>query len=457
MKFISTRGRAPAVSFSEAVAQGLAPDGGLYLPEKLPHLGPHLGTWADLDYPALCEAFLAHFATDLGRGDLGRIVERSYAGFDHAEIAPLRRLSDDRFVLELFHGPTLAFKDFALQLLGNLYEEQIARTGRPIAVLGATSGDTGAAAIHGLLGKEGVTTFILYPDGRVSPLQERQMTCTGSETVFPLAIAGSFDDAQTALKEVFGDRGFAEEVGLSAVNSINLARILAQCVYYLYAFFRLPEDVREKAVFVVPTGNFGNVLAGWLVRRMGAPIRGFRVATNRNDILHRLFQTGVYELGSVEPSLAPSMDIQVASNFERFLYYMVGEDPARVREVMAAFRQSGKYAFEDFDGDCFTSSCTGDGEIGQLIRHVYERYGYVVDPHTACGFAGPGEGVEVALATAHPAKFPETICESVGLDSTHPSLEALKGRQPVKYRVDPTPEAIKAFMREHVSHEQPDR
>ncbi len=457
MKYSSTRGQAPSVSFSEAVAQGLAPDGGLYLPDQLPDLKRHLGVWQSLDYPALCEAFFAHFATDLGRGELGRMVERSYAGFDHPEIAPLRRLSEERFVLELFHGPTLAFKDFALQLLGNLYEAQIARSGMPIAVLGATSGDTGAAAIHGLLGKSGVATFILYPDGRVSPLQERQMTCTGADNVFPLAIEGSFDDAQAALKEVFGDREFAGEVGLSAVNSINLARILAQCVYYLYAFFRLPDEAREEATFVVPTGNFGNVLAGWLVRRMGVPIRGFRVATNRNDILHRLFQTGIYELGSVEPSLAPSMDIQVASNFERFLFYMVGSDPARVREVMAAFRESGRYVFESFDGDCFTSSCTGDEDIGRLIREVYERYGYVVDPHTACGFAGAGEdasGPEVILATAHPAKFPETIRAATGLDPTHPSLEVLKDRQPVKYKVDPTPEAIKACIRQYLSHEQ---
>ena len=448
MKFISTRGEAPAVSFSTAVAQGLAPDGGLYLPESLPDLMPRLAEWEGLDYATLCEAFFRIFATDLDRAELGRIVARSYTKFDHPEIAPLRKLDEDRFVLELFHGPTLAFKDFALQLLGNLYEAQIARTGEPIAVLGATSGDTGAAAIHGLLGKSGVTTFILYPDGRVSPLQERQMTCTGADNVFPLAIQGSFDDAQAALKEVFGDHAFAREVGLSAVNSINLARILAQCVYYLYAFFRLPAGIREQATFVVPTGNFGNVLAGWLVKRMGVPIRGFRVATNQNDILHRLFETGVYELGPVEPSLAPSMDIQVASNFERFLYYMVDCDPARVREVMQAFREKGRYEFSDFRRDCFSSSRTDDADIAAIISSVYRKYGYVVDPHTACGFAqGASAGPEVVLATAHPAKFPETITEAIGEEPTHPSLEALKAREIVKHAVEPTAGAIKAFMR----------
>ncbi|MGC6606894.1 MAG: threonine synthase, partial [Lentimonas sp.] len=306
MQFISTRGQVPPVSFSTAVAQGLAPDAGLYLPEELPDLTPYLKEWEGLSYAELCEAFFAIFATDIDPQELHAIVSRSYKQFDHKDIAPIVELGDDRFVLELFHGPTLAFKDFALQLLGNLYASQIARTSKPISVLGATSGDTGAAAIHGLLGKKGVTTFILYPDGRISPLQERQMTCTGADNVFPLAIKGSFDDAQTAMKTVFEDQEFAAEVGLSAVNSINLARILAQCVYYLSAFFRLPADKREEVTFVVPTGNFGNVLAGWLVQRMGVPIKGFRVATNQNDILHRLFETGIYQLDAVEPSLAPS-------------------------------------------------------------------------------------------------------------------------------------------------------
>lgn len=451
MNYISTRGQVPAVSFSTAVAQGLAPDGGLYLPETLPDLKPHLAAWSQLSYAELCEAFFAVFATDIDPAELHRVVERSYIHFDHIDIAPIMELDADRYVLELFHGPTLAFKDFALQLLGNLYESQITRTGGRISVLGATSGDTGAAAIHGLLGKEGVTTFILYPDGRISPLQERQMTCTGSDDVFPLAIQGSFDDAQTAMKTVFEDREFADEVGLSAVNSINLARILAQCVYYLSAYFRLPEAVRKELTFVVPTGNFGNVLAGWLVQRMGVPIKGFRVATNQNDILHRLFQTGRYELEAVAPSVAPSMDIQVASNFERFIYYAEGGDPARVREIIQTFKATGRYRFENFDRESFTSSRTDDAQIAAIIQSVYERYGYIVDPHTACGFSDVGGGKEIILATAHPAKFPDTIQAAIGQDSTHPSLEALKSRPIIKHSVEPTPEAIKAFMRARVS------
>ena len=446
MHYISTRGQVPPVPFSVAVAQGLAPDGGLYLPEALPDLKPYLAKWEAFDYVDMCDAFFSLFATDIDRDELRAIVENSYRKFSHTAIAPTRKLSDDCFVLELFHGPTLAFKDFALQLLGNLYEAQIKRTGKPISVLGATSGDTGAAAIHGLLGKPGAKIFILYPDGRIAPLQERQMTCTGADNVFPLAIRGSFDDAQTAMKTVFQDRAFAEEVGLSAVNSINLARILAQCVYYLFAFFHLPSKLREAATFVVPTGNFGNVLAGWLIQKMGVPIKGFRVATNKNDILHRLFQTGRYELGAVDPSVAPSMDIQVASNFERFIYYHEAENPAKVRAIMQTFKETGNYTFDSFEADGIQSSRTDDHEISEWIRHVYKQYGYCVDPHTACGFSGDFQGPQVILATAHPAKFPKVIAESIRKEITHPSLETLKLREIVKYTVEPTPEAIKAFM-----------
>ena len=276
------------------------------------------------------------------------------------------------------------------------------------------------------------------------------MTCTGADNVFPLAIKGSFDDAQTAMKTVFEDREFAAEVGLSAVNSINLARILAQCVYYLSAFFRLPEEVREQTTFVVPTGNFGNVLAGWLVQRMGVPIKGFQVATNQNDILHRLFQTGTYELDAVAPSVAPSMDIQVASNFERFIYYAEGRDPAKVREIIHTFKTTGKYVFENFDRDTFSSSRTDDAAIAAMIREIYETYNYVADPHTACGFTDLPDGPNLVLSTAHPAKFPDTIQAAIGIDSTHPTLEALKPKEIVKHHVEPTPEGIKAFMRDRV-------
>ncbi|MCF7687174.1 MAG: threonine synthase [Cephaloticoccus sp.] len=450
MNFVSTRGQTPPLGFSAAVATGLAPDGGLYLPENLPDISTQWSKWAGLGYADLCFEFMRLFATDIPADDLRGIVTKSYTKFEHPDIAPLVKLDDRTFVLELFHGPTLAFKDFALQLLGNLYGYQCARQGETINVLGATSGDTGAAAIHALLGKPGTAIFILYPDGRVSPLQERQMACTGADNVYAMAINGSFDDAQAALKEIFADQEFRTRHSLSAVNSINLARVLAQCVYYLYAWLRLPAGVRKEVEFVVPTGNFGNVLAGWLLHKMGVPIPAFKVATNQNDILYRLFTTGEYRMESVRPSLAPSMDIQVASNFERFLYYSLDQDPARVREAMVNFKQFGVQRFGDFNRDIFSATRCADAEIPAIIRGLHDKFGYVADPHTACAFKGLApDRVSVVLATASPAKFPETIRSAIGLEPTHPSLEALKTRPIVKHLVDANSAAIARFVTGH--------
>jgi threonine synthase len=447
MRFVSTRGQTPALSFSDAVATGLAPDGGLYLPDKLPDLSGKLDAWAKLSYPELCFEFLKLFATDIAPETLRKIVNKSYTRFDHDEIAPLKQLDERTWVLELFHGPTLAFKDFALQLLGNLYEHQCAVRSESLTVLGATSGDTGAAAIHGLLDRARAKIFILYPDGRVSPLQERQMACTGADNVFALAVDGTFDDAQAVLKTIFEDQAFRARHRLSAVNSINLARVLAQCVYYLYAWLRLPPAARANLEFVVPTGNFGNVLAGYLVQKMGVPITGFRVATNQNDILYRLFTTGDYSVSDVHPSHAPSMDIQVASNFERFLYFMENRDPARVRAVMSEFKQTGRYKFENFNRDCFTASRTTDAEIASIIRDVHSKYGYIVDPHTACGFKDLSKDrTNVVLATAHPAKFPEVIKQATGVTSTHPALESLKSKPLIKHRIPATVDAVRHFI-----------
>ena len=447
MKFVSTRGQTLPHSFSEAVAVGLAPDGGLFLPESLPNIAERLPRWAGLDYADLCFEFLRLFATDIESEVLHEIVRKSYCTFSHPDIAPLRQLDERLHVLELFHGPTLAFKDFALQLLGNLYEHQCRTTGQAINVLGATSGDTGAAAIHGLLGKPDTAVFILYPDGRVSPLQERQMACTGAANVYALAVEGSFDDAQRALKEIFGDHAFAQRHNLSAVNSINLARVLAQCVYYLFAWLRLPAVARANVEFVVPTGNFGNVFAGWLLSRMGVPIGGFKVATNQNDILHRLFTTGDYRCGVVTPSLAPSMDIQMASNFERFLSYALAGDAAQLRAVMTQIKDTGAYRFANFEHAIFSSSRASDAEITGIIRRMHTRYGYIVDPHTACAFKELNpDRVSVVLATAHPAKFPDAIRAAAGVESTHPALEALKSRPLVKYPLRPTVAAIQQFI-----------
>ena len=448
MNFVSTRGLSEPHSFSEAMKIGLAPDGGLFVPEILPNLRLKLSGWEGKSYPDLCALFFREFATDIDEEELVAIVEESYSDFDNKEHALLVSLSESISVLELFHGPTLAFKDFALQLLGKLYERQVSKTGLSINVLGATSGDTGAAAISGLVGKKGVNIFILYPDGRVSPLQERQMTCTGETNVYPMAITGSFDEAQAALKEVFGDRDFSRAVNLSAVNSINLARILGQCVYYLYAWLKLPVGQREKTTFVVPTGNFGNVLAGWMASQMGMQVAGFRVATNRNDILHRFFSSGDYSVDNASASLAPSMDIQVASNFERYLYFGLGEDADKTREIMSEFKQKRK--FESRDDSLIksmSSSRMNDSEIFETIHNVYHKYGYIADPHTACAFKDLDEFEHcVILSTAHPAKFPEIIEETLGISVSHPSLDKLKERQIVKHPISADADAIKEFI-----------
>jgi threonine synthase len=447
MRYVSTRGGSPSLGFSDAVATGLAPDGGLFVPETLPDLSGDLPGLKGLSYTELCGYFFSKFATDIPQAEMAEMIRKSYSGFDRPEVAPLRRLSANLHVLELFHGPTLAFKDVALQLLGNLYERQCRLRGETINVLGATSGDTGAAAISGLMGKPGVAIFILYPDGRVSPLQERQMACTGAPNVHALAVSGSFDDTQAVLKEIFGDADFKARHRLSAVNSINIARVLAQCVYYLSAWLRLPEDQQSRAEFVVPTGNFGNVLAGWMLRKMGVPIHGFRVATNQNDILHRFFTTGEYRVGEVHPSLAPSMDIQVASNFERFIYYSLGCDGARVREAMESIRSKGLWSLPEFKPGVFTSSKCTDSEITGIIRQVHKEHGYIVDPHTACGFKDldPSKP-SVVLATASPAKFPEAIMAAIGQEPTEPSLEELKALPLVRHKIVADAAAIRAFI-----------
>jgi threonine synthase len=447
MKFISTRGKTSSVSFSEAVATGLAPDGGLYLPESLPDIRCYLEHWERLSYERLCLAFFRLFATDIDELLLEKLINSSYERFDHPEIAPLKQLNENLFVLELFHGPTLSFKDIALQLLGNLYGEQIRRTGQGLTILGATSGDTGAAAINALLDKKGVHIFILYPDGGISALQERQMTCTGAVNVFPLAIQGAFDDAQYVLKKVFEDKVFKQKYHLSAVNSINLARILAQCVYYFYAWFRLPKEKRNSVEFIVPTGNFGNILAGWLAQKMGLPIKTFCIATNQNDILYRLFKTGKYAVGKVKPSLAPSMDIQVASNFERFLYYAQTCNSKNVTQIMETFKQTGSYDFKHFDPDTFTASHSTDQEIPAIIKNIYKEFNYLIDPHTACGFKQiNSEKVQIVLATAHPAKFPDTIIQATGQHPQHHLLNQLKKRNPIRYCIAADKRAIQDFI-----------
>lgn len=447
MRFVSTRGHSPAVSFAEAVDRGLAPDGGLYLLAELPDFADRLPAWEHLSYPALAAEFFGLFADGPAAPQLAALTAAAYADFDVPEAAALVPLGPGEHLLELFHGPTLAFKDFALRLLGGLTAAHVAVRPRRLTVLGATSGDTGSAAIHGLMDVPGARLVILYPQGRISPLQERQMACTGRANVQAVAIDGTFDDAQRMVKALFGEEEFRARHHLTAVNSINLARILGQCVYYVWAWLRLPPAERGQVTFVVPTGNFGNVLAGYLAHRMGLPNCRFRVATNQNDILWKLFETGVYEQGPVRPSLAPSMDIQVASNFERFLYYVEGGDAARVRSVMETFARTGRFTFPDWDRGVFSASRADDADLPRLIAEVHGRTGQVVDPHTACAFAGPRpEGTAVYLATAHPAKFPEVIERALGLHPTHPRLEALKARLLQRVAMPASLDALRALI-----------
>jgi threonine synthase len=450
MQFVSTRGGADPVGFQDAFAHGLAPDGGLYVPKNLPLLPSDLLIDDALPYPALAWDFLSLFDTDHDSDHLIDLVDKSYGDFSDTMSAPLQQLQENLFVLELFHGPTLSFKDFGLQLVGNLFEEQIERTGETINVLGATSGDTGSAAIHGLADKKGVNVFILYPEGRISKLQERQMTCTGAKNIFPIPVKGSFDDAQRIVKDLMADPTTKEGLRLSAVNSINIVRVLAQAVYYVHAFMQLPSENRDDVNFVVPTGNFGNIFAGWMVHQMGLPVDRFVVATNQNDILYRLFTSGEYKPEDVHPSHAPSMDIQVASNFERFLYYHNEKDADATLGQMAQFMSEGHITIPNFNASNFTATHSSDDDIVKNIKRVKEDYNYVVDPHTACGFQDLDlSRTHVVLATAHPAKFPDIIKKAIGEAVTEDSLEKLKKKKMVKHPVDLSADAVRDFITKH--------
>jgi threonine synthase len=423
----------------------------LFLPETLPDISGRLASWASLSYAELAAEFLSLFAPGIPKDEWHELTREAYSRFDSPDVAPLRKLTEKTCVLELWHGPTLAFKDFALQLLGLLYKRQVRLSGKRLAVLGATSGDTGSAAIHGCMGQEGITIFILYPNGRVAPLQERQMACTGAANVFAIPVPGTFDDAQRVVKECFGDTTFTSQVNLSAVNSINIARVLAQCVYYIWAWLRLPAEKRDDGIeFVVPTGNFGNVLAGWLAHKMGLPGCTFRVATNQNDILYRYFTSGDYSQGDVVPSHAPSMDIQAASNFERYLYYLVGQDTEKVCDIMARMKAGQPVSLPRPAAD-FRATRMDDATISGAISQMWKDWHYVMDPHTACAFTDMAEDrVSIVLSTASPAKFPDVVKDATGTEPTHPILESLKSRTLQTHPLTAHAEAVKTFVRAHV-------
>lgn len=425
MRYVSTRGGAGRRSFEEVLLAGLAEDGGLFVPESWPRLEPEVfGALAGRDYPETAARILEPFTADTFTADeLRRLCREAYAGFAHAATAPLVQFGPDDWLLELFHGPTLAFKDFALQVLGRMFELVLQRRDRSITIVGATSGDTGSAAIHAVAGRERMAIVVLHPHERVSSVQRRQMTTVEAANVLNLAVRGTFDDCQALVKALFGDAALREELQLAAINSINWARIVAQAAYYVYAALRLGGGGRAPT-FAVPTGNFGDVYAGHVARRMGLPVRRLIVATNRNDILARFFETGVYERGEVVPTRSPSMDIQVASNFERLLFEIEDGDAARVRTHMAAFAETGRIAVDAARharlGGAFAGGRAEEETVLRTIREVRDQTGEIVDPHTAVGIAvarrlrESGEGPLVCLATAHPAKFPDAVREATG-------------------------------------------
>ena len=443
---------------------GLATDGGLLLPEALPEAdNSTITSWKDLSYQDLAFEVLSLFVTDIPSHDLKTLIDRSYSTFTHPGITPVIRHGDIH-ILELFYGPTLAFKDVALQFLGNVFEYLLEESHERMNILGATSGDTGSAAIYGVRGKERINIFILHPHKRVSRVQELQMTSVIDPNVFNIAIKGTFDDGQAIVKGIFNDIPYKNEHQLGAVNSINWARIVAQVVYYIYAYFRVCEKTGAQMVdFSVPTGNFGDIFAGYVAKRLlGERIGTLVLATNENDLLTRFVSKGDYSLGKVVQTSSPSMDIQVASNFERYLYYLHGEDARKTRQNMESFSETGKMSFTSDQIDqirsVFTTRSVNETETLETIRNFHEKYGYVLDPHTAVGVcaafshldSSSGSGQKnpiISLSTAHPAKFGTAVKKAIGREPDRPeSLKGLEDRETRCEILDAEVGAVKEFI-----------
>lgn len=461
--YISTRANAPALPFDDVVLTGLARDGGLYLPETWPALsGTRQAALAELPYADLAAEILLPYAGDtLNRDELRAMSRDAYSGFGHMAVAPLRQIDTQFWMMELFHGQTLAFKDYALQLLGRLFDHFLAARGERVTIIGATSGDTGSAAIEAVRDRANVDIFMLHPKGRVSEVQRRQMTTVPAGNVFNIAIDGSFDDCQNAVKALFADQAFRDRAQLAAVNSINWARIAAQIVYYAAAALQLGRPDRPVS-FAVPTGNFGNVLAAYAAKRMGLPIGKLVIGCNTNDILHRFFETGAMTAQKVTPTIAPSMDIQISSNFERYLFELLDRDGARLSGLMAQFREQGEFRLEDglmarARAD-FASHRFDDDAIRATIAKVRADTGMIVDPHTAIGIAaaeaertaGGLDGPVVALACAHPAKFPDAVERACGVRPALPeALSDLLERPERVYDMANNLDSLKQFISGH--------
>jgi threonine synthase len=455
MRYVSTRGRATPLRFQDVVVEGLAADGGLFLPERIPDVRAELADWRGLGFVDLAARVMAHFIDDIEPIVLKDILRRSYATFDAPDVVPLVELRGVH-VLELFHGPTLAFKDVALQFLGNVFEYVLAQRRTSLNILGSTSGDTGSAAIAGVRGKDAISIFVMYPDGRTSRLQELQMTSILDPNVHCIAIQGSFDECQAIMKEIFNDLPFKSGHHLGAVNSVNWARLLAQVVYYVYATLALDDGGRRRVSFSVPTGNFGDIFAGYLALQMGLPIDRLICATNENDILSVFFNTGVYRRGRVLQTISPSMDIQVASNFERFLYLRMNGDSARLCAFMDSFGRDGEATLESEQpvDRHIVATAVDTRETRATIAAVYRDDGYIVDPHTAVGIAAARrlhvDGPMVCLATAHPAKFPESVDAAIGKPvARHPRLDALDGASNRRTVMPARVADVKAFVAAH--------
>lgn len=432
MRYVSTRGGIAPVRFKDAVMMGLADDGGLLLPEDIPLVSAdELEAWRTLNYPELAFRIISRFVDDIPAADLKTLIDRSYATFSHPEVAPVVH-QDGVYILELFHGVTLAFKDVALQFLGNLFEYILAERTQRLTIVGATSGDTGSAAIHGVRGKAGISIFILHPHGKTSPVQALQMTSVLDENVHNIAVDGTFDDCQDIVKALMADLEFKQTYGLGAVNSINWARVLAQVVYYFYAWCRVAKP-GQKVVFSVPTGNFGDIFAGYIAWQMGLPIEKLLLATNENNILTRFINDGDYSVGAVVQTLSPSMDIQIASNFERYLYYLFNKDAGRVRSAFDQLKNEDKISFSTQELEqvkrVFSSCSIGRRETLDTISDFRKKTGYLLDPHTAVGVRAAqkiasDEVPRICLATAHPAKFGEAVTEATGEQVPLPSAIA---------------------------------
>jgi threonine synthase len=440
MRYISTRGEAPVLNFSDALLAGLARDGGLYLPETWPQLSKaDITNLAGKSYADVAFIVLSPFVGDeIKPADFRAMIDEAYATFRHDAVCPLIQTGPNEFVAELFHGTTLAFKDVAMQLLARLMDHVLTKRDQRATIVGATSGDTGGAAIDAFAGRARTDMFILFPHGRVSPVQQRQMTTCKDENVHALAIEGDFDDCQNMVKAMFNDHAFRDGMHLSGVNSINWARIMAQVVYYFTTAVSLGAPYRAIS-FTVPTGNFGDIFAGYVAKQMGLPIERLVIATNDNDILVRTLETGRYEMRAGVATTSPSMDIQISSNFERLLFEAHGRDAAAVRQMMANLKQSGSFSIESNAlatiRSLFAAGRSDMAQTAETIRSVLAGTGYLADPHTAVGIKVAREQPKsstpmVVLATAHPAKFPDAVKAACGIEPELPTfLSDLMSRQ----------------------------